>query len=72
MSDMENVKNRKQSQEWLDKGVLKPITLPCRSPIGLVPKKYCVWCMWVDFRALNKTTYIIVEGDIWKKDMKVK
>jgi hypothetical protein len=28
--------------------------------------------MWVDFRTLNKTTYMIVEGDIWKKDLRAK
>jgi hypothetical protein len=28
--------------------------------------------MWVDFRALNKTTYMIVEGDIWKKALRSK
>jgi hypothetical protein len=70
MSDMENVEIGKQAQEFLDKGVIKPSTSPCRSPIGLVPKKECIWCMWVDFRALNKTTYMIVEGDTWNKSLK--
>jgi hypothetical protein len=69
---MENVENRKQAQEFHDKGVIKPSTSPCRSPIGLVPKKDCMWCMWVDFRDLNKTIDMIVEGDIWKKDLKEK
>jgi hypothetical protein len=72
MSDMENVEIRKQAQELLDKGVIKPSTSPCRSPIGLVPEKDCIWRMWVDFRALNKTTDMIVEGDTWKKDLKAK
>jgi hypothetical protein len=72
MSDMENVEIRKQAQELLDKGVIKPSTSPCRSPIGLVPEKDCIWRMWVDFRALNKTTNMIVEGDIWKKVLKAK
>jgi len=60
----ENVENKKQAQELLDKKVIKPSTSPCRSPIGLVPKKDCIWRMWVDFRALNKITNMIVEGDI--------
>jgi hypothetical protein len=72
MSYMENVEIRKEAQELLDKGVIKPSTSPCRSPIGLVPKKYCMWCMWVDFRALNNTTDMIVEGDTWKKSLKEK
>jgi hypothetical protein len=72
MSDMENVEIKKQAQEFLDKGVIKPSTSPCRSPIGLVPEKDCIWRMWVDFRALNKTTNFIVEGDIWKKVLKAK
>jgi hypothetical protein len=72
MSDMKNVENIKQAQEFLDKGVIKPGTSPSKSPIGLVPKKDCMWRMWVDFRALNKTTYTIVEGDIWKKSLRSK
>jgi hypothetical protein len=43
MPNMENVENRKQAQELLDKGVIKPNTSPCRSPIDLVPKKDCMW-----------------------------
>ena len=72
MSYMENVENKKQAQELFDKGVIKPSTSPCRLPIGLVPKKDCIWCMWVDFRALNKITNMIVEGDTWKKALKEK
>jgi hypothetical protein len=69
---MENVEIRKQAQEFLDKGVIKPSTLPCRSPIGLVPEKDCIWRMWVDFIALNNNTNTIAEGDIWKKALKAK
>jgi hypothetical protein len=72
MSVMENVEIRKQAQELLGKRVIKPSTLPCRSPIGLVLEKDCIWHMWVDFRALNKTTYIIAKGDTWKKSLKAK
>jgi hypothetical protein len=56
MSVMENVEIKKQIQELLDKGVIVPSSLPCGSPIVLVPKKDGTWCMCVDFRALNKIT----------------
>jgi hypothetical protein len=69
---MENFEIIKQVQEFLDKGVMKPSTSPCRSPIVLVADKYCIWRMWVDFRALNKSTNMIAEGDIWKKYLKEK
>jgi hypothetical protein len=66
------LKSEKKSQDLLDKRVIKPITLPSRSPIGLVPKKDCMWRMWVDFTTLKWTTYMIAEGDIWKKYLKEK
>jgi hypothetical protein len=72
ISVRENVENKKQAQELLDKRVIKPSTSPCRSPIDLVPKKDCMWRMWVDFRALNKTTKMIAEGDICKKTLRSK
>lgn len=56
MSVMENAEIKKQIQELFDKGVIIPITSPCRSPIFLVPKKDGTWSMCVDFRALNKIT----------------
>ena len=43
MSVMENVEIKKQIQELLDKGVIIPSTLPCGSPIVLVPKKDGTW-----------------------------
>jgi hypothetical protein len=72
MSVMENVEIGNQSQDFLDKDVIKPRTSPCRSPIGLVLEKDCIWRMWVDFRALNKTTNMNVEGDTWTKSLKEK
>jgi hypothetical protein len=56
MSIMENYEIKKQIQEFLDKGVIVPSSLPCGSPIVLVPKKDGTWCMCVDFKALNKIT----------------
>jgi hypothetical protein len=72
MSVMENVEIINQAQELLDKWVIKPSTFPYRSPIVLVLEKDGIWHMWVDFRALNKTTNMIFEGDTWKKYLKSK
>lgn len=51
---IENAEIKTQIQELLDKGVIRPRTSPCGSPIVLVPKKDGTWCICVDFRALNK------------------
>ena len=56
MSIMENAEIKKQIKDLLDKGFIRPSTLPCGSPIVLIPKKDGTWRMCVDFRALNKIT----------------
>ena len=56
MSIMENVEIKRQIKDLLENGLIRPITLPCGSPIVLIPKKYGTWRMCVDFRALNKIT----------------
>jgi len=54
MSIMENLEIKKKIQEFLSKGIIRPSTLPCGSPIVLVPKKDGTWCMCLDFHAPNK------------------
>ena len=53
---LENAKIKKQVQELLEKGFIRPSTSPCGSPIVLVRKKEGSWRMCIDYRALNKIT----------------
>eukprot|EP00253_Pinus_taeda_P020830 PITA_20830 len=54
LSTFENVKIKKQVQELLKKGFIRPSTLPCGFPIVLVRKKDGSWRMCIDYQALNK------------------
>jgi hypothetical protein len=45
---------RRQIQELLQKGHIRPSSSPCRSSIVLVQKKYGTWRLCIDYRALNK------------------
>ena len=56
MSTIEMEEIKKQVQELLDQGVIRPSTSPCGSLIVSVPKKDDTWRMCVDYRAPNKIT----------------
>ena len=51
---MESEEVKKKIQELLKKGIIRPFSSPCGSPIVLVLKKDGTWCMCVDFHVLNK------------------
>jgi hypothetical protein len=53
---IENAEIKKQVQELLEKGIIRPTSSPCGCLILLVPKKYGMWMMCIDFRALKKIT----------------
>jgi len=53
-SIMENDEIKRQIQELLQKGHIKPCTSQCGSPIVLVQKKDGTWRLCIDYRALNK------------------
>eukprot|EP00253_Pinus_taeda_P018776 PITA_18776 len=55
-STLENAEIKKQVQELLEKGFIRPSTSPCGSPIVLVRNKDGSWRMCIDYRALNKIT----------------
>ena len=54
LSALENAEIKKQVQEILEKGFIRPSTSPYRSPIVLVRKKDGSWRMCIDYQALNK------------------
>jgi len=54
LSALENTDIKKQVQELLEKGFIRPSTSPCGSPIVLMRKKDGSWRMCIDYRALNK------------------
>jgi len=56
LSALENAEIKKQVQELLDKGFIRPSTSPCGSPIVLVRKKDGSWRMCIDYKALIKIT----------------
>eukprot|EP00253_Pinus_taeda_P034598 PITA_34598 len=56
LSALENAEIKKQVQELLEKGFIRPSTSPCGSSIVLVRKKDGSWRMCIDYKALNKTT----------------
>jgi hypothetical protein len=47
---------KKQVQDLLDQGVIRPSSSPCGSLIVMVTKKDDTWRMCVNYRALNKIT----------------
>eukprot|EP00253_Pinus_taeda_P023022 PITA_23022 len=54
LSALENAEIKKQVQELLEKGFIRPSTSPCGSPIVLVRKKDGSWRICIDYQALNK------------------
>ena len=50
---LENNEIKRQIQELLQKGHIRPSSLPCGSPIVLVQKKDGTWRLYIDYRSLK-------------------
>ena len=55
-SVLENDEIKRQIQELLHKGHIRPSSSPCGSPIVLVQKKDGTCRLYIEYRALNKIT----------------
>jgi hypothetical protein len=53
-SVLENDEIKRQIQELLQKGHIRPSSSPCGSPIVLVQKKDGTWRLCIDYRALKQ------------------
>ena len=51
---LENEEIKRQIQEFLHKGHIRPSSSPCESQIMLVQKKDGTWWLCIDYQALNK------------------
>jgi len=51
-----NAEIKKHVQELINKGIIRPSSSPCGSPVVLVLNKDGMWRMCIDFQALNKIT----------------
>ena len=56
LSIIENEEVKKQVHELVEKGFIHLNSLPCESPIVLVPKNDGMLCMCMDYRVLKKIT----------------
>jgi hypothetical protein len=52
-SMIDNVEIKKKVHELINKGIIRPLSSPCGSPIVLVMKKDVMWRMCIEFRALK-------------------
>ena len=52
---LENEEIKRQIQELLQKGHIRPSSSPCKSSIVLVQKKDGTWRLCIDYKALNKS-----------------
>ena len=55
-SILENDEIKRQIQELLQKGHIRPSSSPCGSSIMLVQKKDGMWRLYIDYGVLNKIT----------------